>query len=134
MSGSHLSDAARCVGPARQRAVATWLPRAAPLQRVKSTVGTARRRPDSAARQPLAPPHLSRRRPDRVASQPPLSEAAVARSEPSPPCPKPPTPTSTLAASRRRRLCRVVPRRCPCAGEPHHAFPAVSRAPVRLPP
>jgi hypothetical protein len=56
-SGSHLSDAARRAGPAWQRAVAAWLPRAAPLQRVKSVVGTARRRPDSTV--PTVPPPLS---------------------------------------------------------------------------
>jgi hypothetical protein len=41
-SGSYLSDVARCAGPAWQHTVAVWLPRAALLQRVKCTVGTAR--------------------------------------------------------------------------------------------
>jgi hypothetical protein len=53
------------------------------LHRARLTVPPDSRSPAS----PLAP-----------SSRPPLSEAAVARSEPSPPCPKPPTPTSTLAA------------------------------------
>jgi hypothetical protein len=49
MSGSHLSDAIVRAGPAWQRAIATWLPRAAPRLRIKCAVGTARRRPDSTA-------------------------------------------------------------------------------------
>jgi hypothetical protein len=48
MSGSHLSDTTRRVGPAWQRAVAAWLPCAALLKCIKCTVGTARRRPNNA--------------------------------------------------------------------------------------
>jgi hypothetical protein len=43
--------------PAWQRAIAAWLPRVVPLQRVKRVVGTALRCPDSAV--PTAPPPLS---------------------------------------------------------------------------
>jgi hypothetical protein len=71
-SGSHLSDAARRAGPAWQRVVATWLPRAMPLQRVKSVVGIARRRPDSVvpiATPPLSePPHAASPRPSQQRS------------------------------------------------------------------
>jgi hypothetical protein len=57
MSRSHLSDAARRAGPTWQHAITAWLPRASPLQRVKSAVGTSRRRPNSAV--PIAPSPLS---------------------------------------------------------------------------
>jgi hypothetical protein len=57
MSGSHLSDAVRRTGPAWQRAIAAWLPRAAPLARLKDAVGTAPRHPDSPPdRAPLSAP------------------------------------------------------------------------------
>jgi hypothetical protein len=42
-SGPHLSDAARCARPARQRAAAAWLPRAALTPQHKAAVGTAHR-------------------------------------------------------------------------------------------
>jgi hypothetical protein len=57
MSGSHLSDTAVRTGPALQRAIAAWLPRAAPLQRIKCAIKTARRRLDSVV--PTAPPPQS---------------------------------------------------------------------------
>jgi hypothetical protein len=57
MSGSHLTDAARRAGPAWQRAVAAWLPRAALLACLKDAVRTARRRPNSPPDQaPLSAP------------------------------------------------------------------------------
>jgi hypothetical protein len=86
MSGSHLLDAAVHAGPAWQHAVAAWLPRATPCPRIKCAVGTARRRPDSAApfrpRRHRCPNHLTSPRPVPTAPSP-LSEAAP------PPCPNP---------------------------------------------
>jgi hypothetical protein len=83
-SGSHLSDAVVCAGPAWQRAVAAWVPRAVPLQRVKSTVGTARRRPDSAVPTgyPKSPtsPRLGSPRPDRAVTAVRSRAAAVSES------------------------------------------------------
>jgi hypothetical protein len=104
-------------GPARQRAVAVWLPCAAPTPRLKADVGTACR----ASRQPssLTPP----------ASQQPASLA--------PPASPPSRPSRSLKSCRpdrrraaptasRRSPVAVTPRRRLRAGEP--PFPTVSRA------
>jgi hypothetical protein len=63
-SGSHMSDAAIRTRPTWQRAVKAWLPHAAPRPCIKCTIGTTRRRPDSAA--PFRPRH--RRCPNCLAS------------------------------------------------------------------
>jgi hypothetical protein len=127
-----LSDAAHRAGPARQRAVAVWLPRAAPTPWLKATVGTARR----ASRQPasLAPPASRQRRaaPDRLACATRLPTAGLARTAIAPTA----SPTaSSLGPSSCRpdRLARRSPvaiaSRCRLrAGEP--PFPAVSCAPA----
>jgi hypothetical protein len=116
MSGPHLSDAARYDGPTWQRTVVAWLPRAAPLPRLKATVGTVRRAsrqcpPDSrpALRAPSSP-RACRPRSDRLANR-----AVDPTASPTPPPSRPEPRPST-------------PRRCLHAGEP--PFPAVSRAPV----
>jgi hypothetical protein len=80
MSGSHLSDAAVHAGPARQRAIATWLPCAAPRPCIKCAVGTTRRRPDIAA-----PFRLRRRRCPNCLASPRLTPSRLRRRR----CPKP---------------------------------------------
>jgi hypothetical protein len=96
MSGSHLSDAARHAGPTWQCAVAAWLPCAVPLQRVKSAVGTARRRPDNAV--PTAPPPLSEL-PHTAHPNSARPDRAVARSEVDRRCPSAPTAATVVSTS-----------------------------------
>jgi hypothetical protein len=92
MSGSHLSDAAVRAGHAWQRAVAAWLPCAAPLQRLKYDVGTTRRRPDSACSDRLS--ENRRRVADAASPRHPNSahlDRAIAQSEADHRCPSAPT-------------------------------------------
>jgi hypothetical protein len=95
------------MGPTCQtpHAIAAWLPRAAPLQRVKSTVGTAHRRPNSAV--PTAPPRC----PNRL-TPPPLSEATPSSVSEAHRCPAASavviTPTVSEAESP-RPSCRFRP-------------------------
>jgi hypothetical protein len=97
-SGTHLSDVARHVGPARQRAIAAWLPRAA--------------RPDSR-------PRSRHRRPNR------LADRAVARTAAVPPRP-PRSPLAVRHAAvsvpvNRRSLSSPVRRRRAVVGSPSSA-------------
>jgi hypothetical protein len=107
-SGPHLSHGARHTGPARQRAVAAWLPCAAHLARTLRPLSgrTSRQpRPRAPTASPTAPspglPRARRRRPDC------LTDCAVAlTASHAPPSSQPP-----------RRPRRAAVRR-PCAGEP----------------
>jgi hypothetical protein len=112
MSGSHLSAAAVRAGPACQRQCRT-APRPIGCHgwRCPNAPGGLKAVPTAPFRQPLpertARLAVPRRCPNALTraaartcrfaspSRPPLSEAAIARSEPSPPCPKPLMPPST---------------------------------------
>jgi hypothetical protein len=99
-SGPHLSDAVRCAGPARQRAVAAWPPSAAPMPQLKAAVGTARR----ASRQLASPrPLASRQRPASHAPPPPRPAMSVPLSEDATPrCPSASEPSPLPGRLRRR--------------------------------
>jgi hypothetical protein len=136
----------RRAGPAWQRTIAAWLPRAAQLPRIKSVVGTARRRPDSvvsplapAARQPRAA-----RPPSRPSRPPPDSLVPPARHlAPHAAAPTAFVPTEAVRSRvartvvvpprpPRRSPVTVAPRRRPGADEPPVSS-AVSRAAVGSP-
>jgi hypothetical protein len=101
MSGPHLSDAVCRTGPARQRAVAAWLPCATPMQRLKAGRPRSRR------------PPLDR-----------LAHAAVAPTA-SPTAPSPGPPPCHPNHLAHRSPVAIAPRHRLRTGEP--PFPAVSR-------
>jgi hypothetical protein len=119
-SGPHLLGAARCAGPARQRAVATWLPHAARLMRAlrrhRDTVprvSTAHlaladclpRSPCRRRRRQCSPRH-ARPSPDRVAHARP-SPRPTAPTSPRPPVSQPPRPRRRHPDSRLARTARL---------------------------
>jgi hypothetical protein len=124
-SRPHLSAAARRAKPARQRAAATWPPRAVPTAQLKAAVGTVRRAsrqlPHRTPRRARQPPRIPRRRPDRLASAPLrldrrlTDRAAVPTASPTPPCPDRRLADRVAVPTAHRRRTAVYRTR---AGEP----------------
>jgi hypothetical protein len=117
-SGPHLPDAAHRVGPARQRAIAAWLPHTGRLVRALRPHSGQR----AASRAPPSPrpPHRLRRHPDRLTDR-----AAVPTEAARPSTPRRaavPTPVSRPFLDRLPRV-GAVPPPCAarCAGRPSWA-------------
>jgi hypothetical protein len=112
-------------GPACQRAVATWLPRArtASLTRLKGAVGTVRRRPDS-----------------RLPTARPASRAPTAPSPTASPCALPATAVRNRPRVFKHAKATVYPIRPPVSTPRHRILAPPSRAnplhrrPCRSPP
>jgi hypothetical protein len=120
MSGPHLSDAARRAGPARQRAVAAWLPHAVAACLMRAAfVPTAPRAARPTASRP--PPHASPVTPPSRLSRAPTAcvPTNAVRSRGA-------RTTAVPPRTPRRPPIVVAPRRRPRVGEP--PFLAVSRA------